>query len=216
METLKAISTLWPSAGRAWELLNGCRPVAKQHESLLTPGISLKMQTGMRDGYPPRYAHNPSLTRTQSLSCLRPRDEQYMPHPQPIDNSVQPHNLQSIHPPHTAYPSHSYSPHRSTDQLFGPLNSTHIGDTSYIRTAFDSSAPGHNRSASVGSQRESVASGTLPSLWTDPFTDSSLLSSNYYAIPTTVDHRAHSTGIENASGTHLGGLTYVQYENGGF
>lgn len=218
METLRAISTLWPSAGRAWELLNGCKATLRRPE-VIVPSLSTKIQQhGGRDGYTPQYPQNRLLTKAQSLSHLGRRSREELNANHGMDVSFQSHNINSLQTPQSAYPrTQGFSPQQNmSDQIFVPWSGG--SDTSFIRSNFDNSSPTHSRSASVGSHREPPGSAaSIPHFWTDPFTDTSLLTSNYYGLPNMVDRRGQPISLENNLAPQgFGGVSYVPYEGTGF
>ena len=209
METLRAISTLWPGAGRALELLNGCRATLRRPE-LVVPSMGSNLsQNGMRDSRP----QNRLLTKAQSLSHLgRSREEPNKS--QTIDTALHQRAANTLQPPHSAYPHmQRYSPHQNVnDQLFVPWNG--VDDDSFMQATLDNSPPNHSRSASVGAQRGAVS---MPHFWTDPFADSSLLTSNYYGLPNMVDGPGQPNSVEgNLAPQGFSGLPYVPYDGAGF
>lgn len=217
METLRAMSTLWPSAGRAWELVNGCRATLRRPE-LVVPSMGPNVsQNGMRDSRPAQYPQSRLLTKAQSLSHLgRSREE--LKKSQTIDTALHQRAASTLQPPHSAYPHmQRYSPQQNAnDQLLVPWNG--VGDNNFMQATLDNSPLGHSRSASVGSQRDpSGGAIVMPHFWTDPFTDSSLLTSNYYGLPNMVDRQRQPTSVESDLAPQgFSGLPYVPYGGAGF
>jgi hypothetical protein len=105
-----------------------------------------------------------------------------------------------------------------------PLISSWAGaDTSFVRSTFNSNNPSssqHSRSASVGAQREQGRqvnvnqSVAMPHFWSDPFTDSTLLASNYYGLP--VMDRQTQIAIDQNLHTGFGQADFAPFESGNF
>ncbi|KAG8835837.1 hypothetical protein FRC17_000801 [Serendipita sp. 399] len=182
MDTLRGISALWPSAGRGWELINGCRssiprPVPIRH-------LANAVQRPQDDNL---YLGRSSQNQTRSLSHAKSmshvggdRQDQLGTQPPNRINVGQPHYprdasfqssqpLQSLQSPANLIQGYEFTPHLHTANTIAP------------RSSFIQPSPTHSRSASVASHREPVVT-PMPHFWSDPFTDSTLLSSNYYGL----------------------------------
>jgi hypothetical protein len=239
MDTLKGIATLWPAAGRGWELINGCRPAAfnanvnvnRKHFARANSVID----SGLHDGRPSPYPANPAqrlLSHSRSLSYMkaerRVEPGSYTPSPLMDDQHV------SFHQPSQLYQNSMFSPALPAASLSRPFNQQPnqpnpstpgwggAGDTSFVRSAFNNNPPSsrHSHSASVGSQRElgqqvnANQGAPMPHFWSDPFTDSTLLASNYYGLP--VMDRQTQIAIDQNLHTGFGQADFAPFGGGNF
>lgn len=217
METLKGVAPLWPSAGRGWELINGCRPSMKPADTV-NAAISL-LSRRPEDGFKNNRTPPPSQPQImQSPQRAFPTDKDHSN----LQSNITPEGLDGYrgYPSNSGIPANRYalseqSPSPLPRPYAGAANTTFShwpgnGDTSFVRSTFNNSSTSHSRNPSVGSQRDPTRVPP-PHFWSDPFTDSTLLTSNYYGLPIT-DRQVQTTG-ENG-GVEFGSLNYASYQGG--
>ncbi|KAG8837598.1 hypothetical protein FRC18_008823 [Serendipita sp. 400] len=180
MDTLRGISTLWPSAGRGWELINGCRSATRRPFP-----VQNIAHTGQRPQDDNLYSGRASQNQARGLSHAKS-----MSHVggerQNLHNSLASNRVGQFHyQRNTSFqPSQPLQSPASILQGYEPQSqfaSFSAADPNNARTTFIQPSPTHSRSASVASHRE-PATAPMPHFWSDPFTDSTLLSSNYYGL----------------------------------
>ncbi|CAG7850422.1 SubName: Full=Uncharacterized protein {ECO:0000313/EMBL:CCA69624.1} [Serendipita indica DSM 11827] len=210
METLRGISSLWPAAGRGWELINGCRATIRRP----TPVRHLAMTNKKSyDDIAQAYrntAQRRVLSHAKSLSHFGRHHNVSPPSSQPestvgYDLGTSAHTLSSFRPqtnPPSAGPS--------TPQY----GSWPTGDSNMLPPSFSQISPTHARSASVGSHRDQQAPTAMPHFWSDPFTDSSLLTSNYYGLQGM--GRQIQMALDQNPNTQYGQVNYTPFEGTGF
>jgi hypothetical protein len=239
MDTLKGIANLWPAAGRGWELINGCRPTALNVTTNVNrthfARASSAIDSGLRDSRPSPYPVNPAqrlLSHSRSLSHMKAEHRvepgSYKPSPLMDDQHV------SFHQPSQIYQNSIFPPALSATSFSRPYNQQPIqpnpstsgwggaGDTSFVRSAFNNnpSSSHHSQSASVGSQQEQGRqvnvnqNAPMPHFWTDPFTDSTLLASNYYGLP--VMDRQTQIAIDQNLQNGFGQADFAPFGGGNF
>ncbi|PVG01630.1 hypothetical protein CPB86DRAFT_871039 [Serendipita vermifera] len=230
MEALKEISVLWPSAGRAWELIKGCRASVRRIDTLkVDPSGPTRRQkddsywgptSSTRELQGGQYSQNRGLAHSRSLSQVRgtsrlnftdgletPSDVSY-PYPQgrPAQSSFYSTGndpsgasrgfIQSNTPVEPSLPPWATNDGSSARQPFNPTIS-------------------HTRSASAGSYRDYGNSAAMPHFWSDPFTDSTLLTSNYYGLPTAMDQSVGVT-LDQQAGSGYGRVNYTPFDASNF
>ena len=238
MDTLKGIAKLWPAAGRGWELINGCRTeirrapiinVNRAHFARPTSAI----ESGMHDGHQAQlqqqqqqqqqFPTNRMLSHSRSLSHVK-GDIRGSMTPSPLSADSQ----RLIHHRSQIFPSPVYQPAPPSASFAGPYNlqTDPIGSSipswggdaaGFARSTFNHNNPPsgtHSRSASVGSQREQQinanANAPMPHFWSDPFTDSTLLTSNYYGLP--VMDRQTQIAIDHNSQIDFGQVDFTPFD----
>ncbi|CAG8681951.1 48_t:CDS:2, partial [Acaulospora colombiana] len=167
MEALKEISVLWPSAGRAWELIKGT--------SRLNFADGLENPSDVSYGYPQGRSAQSSFYSTANDPSGAPRGF-----------------IQS---------------NTSAEQSLPPWGTN---DSSSVRQPFNPSIS-HTRSASAGSYRDYGNNTAMPHFWSDPFTDSTLLTSNYYGLPMAMDQSV-GTSLDQQAGSGYGRVNYTPFD----
>lgn len=218
MDSLKGISKLWPAAGRGWELIKGCRTEIRRAPAINVNRAHFARESGMQDSRQQQQEQAPTsrmLSHSRSLSHVRGGMT-----PSPLGD---PQRL--IHHRSQVFPSPVYQPTPPSASFAGPYNLQNDtampnwgGENTFIRSNFNNNNPtsgAHSRSASVGSQRDQInPSAPMPHFWSDPFTDSTLLTSNYYGLP--VMDRQAQIAIDHNSQAGFGQVDFTPYDGAGF
>lgn len=204
MDVLNGMRYTWPSAGRAWDLLCGCRTAIKTNTDMPRNRVTTQVKRHADeafDDYHTQSAH-PSLQRpyvqnskpapvdrmaTQMHRSLsRPTSSHLNPifPPSSSPYGVRVHPVPQEQPDGTTYfsinnwgenPSLDTPGMYSQPSIQGPLISQQASRPQHMAPL--SGAP-------QGQQQTLVPAQSLESqMWGDPYADSNLLSSNYYGLP---------------------------------
>jgi hypothetical protein len=212
MEALRGMSALWPAAGRGWDLINGCRPRTGDTVNAAISLLSRRQEDTLSNNRISLPSQPQSRQRTISSEKDHNRMQSNVPQ-EPLDGyrSFPTNNAPTV----TRFALNEQSPSPLSRPYGGPANAPYMNwtgnsDTSFVRSTFNNPPSTHSRNASVGSQREPPRT-PLPHFWSDPFTDTSLLTSNYYGLP--VMERQVPTATESGS-IEFGPINYAAYQGG--
>ncbi|KIM22896.1 hypothetical protein M408DRAFT_28343 [Serendipita vermifera MAFF 305830] len=223
MDALKGMAKLWPAASRGWELINGCRtevrraPVINIQQSHFARASSAVEPGGQQQQIPQQqqqpFPANRMLSHSRSLSHVRGDTRAGMT-PSPLGDRL-------IHHKSQIFPSSVYQPTPPSATFATPYNLQNDPTRSSIPGwgfgSTSSPSGAHSRSTSVGSLREQVNTNPgapMPHFWSDPFTDSTILTSNYYGVPI-LDRQTQIAIDHNAQGG-FGPVDFTPYESGTF
>jgi hypothetical protein len=222
MEALKEIAVLWPSAGRAWELIRGCRASVRRVDTLKAdPSTSLRRQkddtywgsaSSAREAQGSQYSQNRVLAHSRSLSQVRSTNRL-----NPHEGLETPSDVSYGYPQGRSVQGSFYNTNdpSNTSRGFVQSNESSLppwttNDNSSVRQPFNPSVS-HTRSASAGSFRDYGNSAVMPHFWSDPFTDSTLLTSNYYGLPTAMDQSV-GINLDQQTGSGYGRVNYTTFD----
>ena len=206
MDVLSAMRYTWPSAGRAWDLLYGCRAAIKTNTDIPRNRVTTQVKRHADEAFDDYHAQPPHPSLQQpyvqsskpaavdrmSTQMHRPLSRPSSSHLNTIFPSTSPygvrvHPVSQEQPDGTTYfsingwgdnPSLDTPGIYSQSSIQGPLVPQQAPRPQHMAPL--SGAP----QTQLSPQQTLVPAQSLESqMWGDPYADSNLLSSNYYGLP---------------------------------
>lgn len=208
MDTLKGMSKLWPSAERGWDLIRGCRAILRKPEQLkprhfTQPQVS--HESLRSEGRGAQYAQvqnaAPQPRSLTDLSRFRDEGSGINAFKTGTMGSSRLHSASTEHLRPYSQPPIKASPQQPQ---FPPINwpsGDGINLNNLNRSPFAEPVPSTSQRELTNLQQ----GGALPHYWTDAFTDTTLLNSNYYGLP--------PLSQQQGAGPPLHGRQPTSYEN---
>lgn len=237
MDVLNIVRYIWPSAGRAWDLLHGCRIAIKTNTDMPRNRVTSQVKRHADEAFDDYHAQSahPSLQQQAYAQSSKPAPVERMDtqmhrplsrppstHFNQIFPSASPYSVH-VHPASPEQPDGTTyfslngwgdNPSLDTPGLYsqpsiqGPLVSQQASRSQHLAPLSQAPQP------QLSSQQTFVSSQQLGSqMWGDPYADSNLLSSNYYGLPI-ANRRSEAApvsmqmGHEVANTPHIGHQTF--------
>jgi hypothetical protein len=235
MDVLNSMRYIWPSAGRAWDLLHGCRAAIKTNTDIPRNRVTAQVKRHADEAFDDYHAQPAQHTLHQQaylqgskpvpVDRIEPRMHRPLSRPPSTHfNQLFPSNSSygvRVHPVSqeqadgTTYFSINGwgdNPGLDTPGLYsqssiqGPLVPQHTSRPQHMSPL--SQAP----QAQPPSQQTFVPTQSLGSqMWGDPYADSNLLSSNYYGLPI-ANRRSEGAPVSMQMGHEVANTPHISHQ----
>ena len=231
-DVLNAMRCTWPSAGRAWDLLHGCRVAIKANTDIPRSRVTAQVKRHADeafDDYHTTPAH-PSLQQQPYMQNSKPAPVDRMDSQmhRPLSRPPSSH-FNQIFPSNPSYGVrvHPVSQDQSDGSTYFSINGW--GDNPGLDTPGlysqssiqgplvpqQTSRPPHMAplsQAPLSAQQALVPAQSIGSqMWGDPYADSNLLSSNYYGLPI-ANRRSEAAPVSMHVGQEVANTPHIGHQ----
>jgi len=231
IDVLNATRYTWPSAGRAWDLLHGCRVAIKTNTDIPRNRVTAQVKRHADeafDEYHTQPAH-PSLQQPYVQSSKSAPVDRMETQMNRSLSKPPPSQLNQIFPSNPAYGVrvHPVSQEQSDGTTYFSINgwvdnpgldTPGLYSQSSIQVPQQASRPQHMAPLSQAPQAQIAPQQTLvpaqalgSQMWGDPYADSNLLSSNYYGLPI-ANRRSEAAPVSMHMGHEAANTPHINHQ----